>query len=181
MKQGIPYTIIHSRRKTMAVQVKKDGQVVVRCPLWVSDKRAGQFLEEHGAWVAKQYERVQERIRNQVSYDPEQVKAYREEARKILTEKTALWAQRMGVTYGRITIREQTTRWGSCSGKGNLNYNWKLVLLPEELLEYAVVHELAHRKEMNHSERFWNIVEQELPDYRQRRKALRSYEDKINP
>ena len=75
--------------------------------------------------------------------------------------------------YGRITIREQKTRWGSCSSKGNLNFNWKLVLLAPELLDYVVVHELAHRREMNHSKNFWKIVEAELPDYRERRARLK--------
>ena len=79
----------------------------------------------------------------------------------------------MGVDYGRITIREQKTRWGSCSSKGNLNFNWKLVLLAPELLDYVVVHELAHRREMNHSKNFWKIVEAELPDYREQRRRLK--------
>lgn len=158
----IPYTIIHSKRKTMAIQVKKDGQVVVRCPLGMPDQRAVRFLKEHKEWVRQQYGKTVERIRNQVVYTPEQVKRYREEARAMLTEKTRIWAEKMGVTYGRITIRDQSSRWGSCSSKGNLNYNWKLILVPEAAAEYVVVHELAHRKEMNHSSRFWAIVEQEL-------------------
>ena len=79
----------------------------------------------------------------------------------------------MGVNYGRITIREQKTRWGSCSSAGNLNFNWKLVLMPPEILEYVVVHELAHRKEMNHSSKFWAIVEQEMPDYQEWKQRLK--------
>ena len=79
----------------------------------------------------------------------------------------------MGVTCGRISIREQKTRWGSCSGQGNLNFNWKLILMPPEILDYVVVHELAHRKQMNHSPAFWAEVERILPDWRERRRWLR--------
>ena len=79
----------------------------------------------------------------------------------------------MGVSYGRITVREQKTRWGSCSAKGNLNFNWKLILMPEGILDYLVVHELAHRMEMNHSPAFWRVVEREIPDYRERRMWLK--------
>ena len=79
----------------------------------------------------------------------------------------------MGVSYERVSIRAQKTRWGSCSGNGNLSFNWKLSLVPDEILDYVVVHELAHRKEMNHSPRFWAVVEKELPDYRERREKLK--------
>ena len=81
----------------------------------------------------------------------------------------------MGVTYGRITIRAAKTRWGSCSGAGNLNFHWKLILMPDEVLDYVVVHELAHRKQMNHSPAFWAEVEKVLPDYRERRRWLKNW------
>ena len=81
----------------------------------------------------------------------------------------------MGVTYGRISIREQKTRWGSCSSAGNLNFNWRLIFAPESVLDYVVVHELAHRKEMNHSRTFYDIVESILPDYRISRRWLRDH------
>ena len=77
------------------------------------------------------------------------------------------------MTYGRISIREQKTRWGSCSSVGNLNYNWKLVLMPPGVLDYVVVHELAHRREMNHSAAFWKVVTTWMPDYKKYRKWLR--------
>ena len=81
----------------------------------------------------------------------------------------------MGVSYGRISIRAAKTRWGSCSADGNLNFHWKLVLMPPEILDYVVVHELAHRREMNHSDRFWAQVERVLPDYRERRRWLKEH------
>ncbi|WP_460644983.1 M48 family metallopeptidase [Lacrimispora brassicae] len=104
---------------------------------------------------------------------------YKQEARRYLAEKTARWSAVMKVDYGRIAIRNQATRWGSCSARGNLNFNWRLVLLPEELADYVVVHELAHRIHMNHSHRFWEVVERELPDYRLRRRELKRYEAEI--
>lgn len=173
----IKYSIIHSKRKTMALQITRDGQVVVRCPMRMPDSKAREFAESHRAWIESNYKKVQERISSKPVFTEQEVKAYREQARKILTEKTSRWAEKMGVDYGRIAIRQQATRWGSCSVKGNLNYNWKLVLLPEELQDYVVVHELAHRREMNHSPRFWSIVEREIPDYLSRRRQLREFED----
>ena len=171
----IEYSIVRSKRKTMALQITREGQVVVRCPLWVSDARAREFAESHRSWIEKHCEEIKEQISRQPVYTEEEVKAYREKAREVLSEKTAWWAERMGITYGRISIRQQATRWGSCSGKGNLNYNWKLVLLPEDLQDYVVVHELAHRKEMNHSSRFWEIVKKELPDWEDKRRRLRDF------
>ncbi|WP_313183153.1 M48 family metallopeptidase [Lacrimispora sp.] len=104
---------------------------------------------------------------------------YRREARGYLESKAASWSAFMKVDYGKIAIRDQATRWGSCSARGNLNFNWRLVLLPEELADYVVVHELAHRLQMNHSPAFWEIVERELPDYRLRRRELRRYEGEV--
>lgn len=99
---------------------------------------------------------------------------YIEIARDIFCRKTEYYARIMGVTYGRISIREQKTRWGSCSSRGNLNFNWRLILAPEEVLDYVVVHELAHRREMNHSKAFYAVVESVLPHYHAARKWLRN-------
>lgn len=96
----------------------------------------------------------------------------------VIGEGTLLGGK-MGVTYGTISIRQQATRWGSCSSRGNLNFNWTLILTPEPLQDYVVVHELAHRLEMNHSDRFWKIVESQIPDYKERRNLLRTYENQV--
>ena len=134
----IPYTIIHSARRTLGLEVR-DGKVTVRVP-----------------------DRLPELTQSQI----EQMKLEFE-------TKTKKYAAQMNVTYGRITIRNQQTRWGSCSSKGNLNFNYRLFFLPEELRDYVIVHELAHRRQMNHSKLFWAEVEKVLPDYKVRRQALK--------
>ena len=175
----ISYEVVRSRRKTSAIEVKRDGSVVVRCPMWAQDGDIMDFVERHREWILQHRSKVLERAGRRPVYTEAQVREFRQHARWMLAQKTWQWAQKMQVTYGKLTIRQQATRWGSCSAKGNLNFNWKLVLVPEELADYVVVHELAHRKEMNHSPRFWKLVEEQLPDYRERRKRLREYETDI--
>ena len=99
----------------------------------------------------------------------------KQKIKKLIEERVAYYARIMGVTYQRISMRNQKTRWGSCSSQGNLNFNNRLLFVPEELVDYVVVHELAHRKEMNHSKAFWDVVEKYMPDYKERRAKLREY------
>lgn len=100
---------------------------------------------------------------------------YKKNARKIITLRVNQYAKEMGVTYGRISIKSQKTRWGSCSSTGNLNFNWHLVMMPSKILDYVVVHELAHRIEMNHSKEFWEIVSKACPEYKQRKLWLKEH------
>ncbi|MFZ6030225.1 MAG: M48 family metallopeptidase [Chloroflexota bacterium] len=98
---------------------------------------------------------------------------YRRQARQICGERSTAFARQMGVTYARIRISSARTRWGSCSSRGTLSFTWRLVLMPQEIIDYVVVHELAHRCEPNHSPRFWAVVEQYMPDYKRRRAWLK--------
>lgn len=169
----ITYQWIRSRRKMIAIQIDWEGQVIVRTPYGITKRQVEEFLDEKKDWILQTRQRVEKRKTEQIPISEEVRREGIERAKRIFPERTAYFAKRMGVDYGRITIREQKTRWGSCSSKGNLNFNWKLVLLDPELLDYVVVHELAHRREMNHSKNFWKIVEAELPDYRERRRRLK--------
>lgn len=169
----IEYELIRSNRKTVTLQVKPDGSVVVRAPIRLAKYRIAKFVREHEAWILAQQKKAEAYREHVHVITDEERREGIARARKIFPERVTYFAERMGVTYNRITIREQKTRWGSCSSAGNLNFNWKLVLMPPELLDYVVVHELAHRKEMNHSPRFWAVVEKELPDYRERREKLK--------
>lgn len=100
-------------------------------------------------------------------------KWYKNQARKIYLEKLAYYSEIMGLEYNQVRIKNQKTRWGSCSSKGNINLNWRVVMAPEEVINYLIIHELAHLKHMNHSTDFWNLVKKYCPDYVQWRKWLR--------
>lgn len=169
------YVVIKSRRRTLGLQVKEDGQVMVRVPYRVSKKQIESFVQSHEEWIRKNQKKMAEKQNKRILITEQQRAEGIEEALQVIPKRVAYYAARMGVTYGRITIREQKTRWGSCSSKGNLNFNWKLVLTEPELLDYVVVHELAHRIEMNHSADFWEIVEREMPDYKERRRRLKEF------
>ena len=172
----IEYHLIRSDRRSIGIEVDREGKVTVRAPYSCEKKRIERFLLEKENWIRQKVKLQNKNAmkRQEKREMPEaEKKYYRNLAREVLGARTGYYARKMGVTYGRISIREQKTRWGSCSSAGNLNFNWKLVLMPPELLDYVVVHELAHRKEMNHSPRFWAIVERELPDYCNRREKLK--------
>ena len=165
------FTVIRSNRKTVAIQVKSDLTVTVRAPMGVSQREIECFVKEKEGWIQKHLERMKAQMAQYESMPvddltEEELRALADRARRYIPERVAHFAEAMGVTYGRITIRNQKTRWGSCSSRGNLNFNCLLMLTPPEVIDYVVVHELCHRKEMNHSKTFWREVAKVLPDYR---------------
>ena len=182
----IPVEVVYSRRRTIGLEIKADGHVYARVPERIPNQYVMDFIKERQEWIVQKWFLMEEkrRIREQrplpdyVAH-PELEAAYRKRARTQLEARAAYYAGLMGVTYNRIAIRAARTRWGSCSAQGNLNFHWKLILMPPEVLDYVVVHELAHRKEMNHSARFWAEVERILPDYKRRRKWLKDYGSQV--
>ena len=161
--------VIRSRRKTMAMQIRPDGSVLVRAPRFMPQWVIRSFVESRRGWIQNQLKKQEAEQELREATEPlseRELKALSESARRDLTQRCAFWAERVGVTYGRISIRHQRTRWGSCSSKGNLNFNCLLMLAPESVRDYVVVHELCHRKYMNHSPAFWHTVEQAIPDWR---------------
>lgn len=164
--------VIRSNRKTVAIQVNKDLSVTVRVPRRATQKDIERILKEKESWINKHIEKMKEK---KAQYDALEVKRLTnaeiqelaDKALLIIPERVKYFAKLIGVDYGRITIRNQRTRWGSCSSKGNLNFNCLLMLTPPDVLDYVVVHELCHRKEMNHSKAFWNEVEKVLPNYKE--------------
>ncbi len=160
--------IIRSARKTFALELR-GGVLLVRAPLRATGEQIERLLARHQKWIGNARAR-QERCARETAALPalttEELRALADKARAYIPERVKYYAPQIGVTYGRITIRSQKSRWGSCSAKGNLNFNCLLMLSPPEVIDSVVVHELCHRKEMNHSERFYAEVLRVYPDYR---------------
>lgn len=169
--------VIRSARKSIGLEVRADGEVLARIPGRLSDRELKKFLEGHKGWIFDKVRLSGERKENRTTVNAplmeEMTAAETEGMKKRFLERTRHYSSLMGVTFGRITVRNQKTRWGSCSAKGNLNFNYLLYFLPEELLDYVVVHELAHRKHMDHSAEFWAEVGRFFPDYKRCRKKLK--------
>ncbi len=177
-----PVQVIKSSRKSMAIEIRPDLLVLVRVPFAVSEEMVVCFLQKHQEWIEKKIKLMRQKKEEQPEADPlsmEEIKQLADGAARVIPEKASYFARMINVTYGKITIRNQKTRWGSCSAKGNLNFNCLLMFAPEEVLDYVVVHELCHRKEMNHSKAFWNLVEGVLPDYRERRRWLKEHGEEL--
>ena len=167
----VPYQIIRTDRKTVAIQIMPDGKVVVRCPKRMNEEAVIRFVESKSAWIGKHIESIDHQDADKLTAS--EIEQLREQTRQLVTDRIRHYAPMIGVTYGQISIRAQRSRWGSCSSKGNLNFNCLLALVPAEVLDYVVVHELCHRLEMNHSQDFWSQVERVLPNYKTSRKWLK--------
>ena len=184
-------TIIRSNRKTLAIQINPDLSVTVRAPIYASQRDIERILKEKEGWIQKHIEKIreQEAKRKETQgygengeqgeaiereyLSREEIQKLAEKALEYIPKRVSYFAKQIGVTYGKITIRNQKTRWGSCSSKGNLNFNCLLMLTSPEVIDYVVVHELCHRKEMNHSKAFWAEVEKVLPNYKEQAKWLK--------
>lgn len=164
-------SIIRSKRKTISIQITPDAKILVRAPQRVSDKEIDRLLAKKSDWIEKHLEEARIRLAREEAegHKPltnQEIRELADKALEYIPKRVAYFAEIIGVDYGRITIRNQKTRWGSCSSKGNLNFNCLLMLTPPEIIDYVVVHELCHRKEMNHSKSFWNHVANVLPEYK---------------
>ncbi len=164
-------SIVRSNRKTIGICVNEDCTVTVRAPKRASKTEIARVVKKHETWIQKQISRMQKRKEalkesNYHALTKEEIETLADRACEEIPKRVEHFTKRIGVDYGRITIRNPKTRWGSCSAKGNLNFNCLLMLAPPHVIDYVVVHELCHRKEMNHSKQFWTEVARILPDYK---------------
>lgn len=177
----LPYTLIRSNRKSCAISIAPDGQITLRVPMHITEREISRLLTEKRHWIITKYLELQERARNHPVSDLTDAqraaleKRYIAAAKDYFPKRVAYYLQFTGGSYERISIRDQKTRWGSCSAKGTLSFNWRLMLAPPAVLDYVVVHELCHLTYMNHSAAFWQKVESIYPDYRSSRRWLKDH------
>jgi len=174
---AVPYRIRkHPRSRQLRITINALGEVIVTIPRWASFRSGVAFAKEHTQWVQKHLDGAAERLeyRNGLGVE-EHFNKYREEARRFIRRKIEQWNAVYGFSYGSVAIRNQATRWGSCSRQNNLNFNYRLMFLDEKLVDYVIVHELCHTQEHNHSSDFWKLVQKTIPDYQARRNELQKY------
>lgn len=173
----IRYTLKeYSQSKHVRLSVHSDGQVIISAPKGMHKGFIESFIHQKADWLAK---KIQEFARLTPLLPPKvaqaQYQRYRKQARSLAWERIGAMEHIYGVQVNRVIIRNQKTRWGSCSKKGNLNFNYHIIFLSSEQLDYVIAHELAHLREFNHSRHFWTLVAQVSPEYRKVKKELRQY------
>ena len=172
----ITYIIQKSRRRSISVSVMTDNRVLVKAPYGTSELTVQEFLISKKNWITKHLEKQIREVEKAESLgllSADEIKQIKKQARKIIPQRVEYWANKIGVTYGRIAIRLQSSRWGSCAQNGNLNFNCLLVIMPPEIMDSVVVHELCHRKHMNHSKEFYAEIDRVFPDYKRCNKWLK--------
>ena len=172
----ITYIIQKSRRRSISVSVLSDGRVLVKSPYRTTEQSVQEFLASKKAWITKQIEKQNLQIQKAKELgflSEDEIRQIKKKAKTIIPDRVGYYANRIGVTYGRISIRLQSSRWGSCTANGNLNFNCLLALMPLEILDSVVVHELCHRKHMNHSKEFYEEIDKFFPDYKRCDKWLK--------
>jgi predicted metal-dependent hydrolase len=170
----ITYTIKTFRRsKRIRLIVHRGGDVVLTRPYWVTVQQAERFLMEKFEWLLEKVDVMRRKKRHFLEQGSEQdYRRMKDEVLKTVHRKLRRFNKAYGFEYGKVAIRNQKTRWGSCSRQGNLSFNYKIGLLPDRCMDYIIVHELCHLKEFNHSRRFWNLVAQTIPDHEEIRDEI---------
>jgi len=177
MKLEAKITIKKSSRRTISLTINDDGSLLVRAPYFATTKQINEFILSKQKWIQNSITKIRERTHQAKRFeeliDPNRINEYREKARSLLTERTDYYSEKYDLPYLRIRINSAKTRWGSCNHKNGLNFNWKILFAPPEVLDYLVVHELAHTIHKNHQKEFWNKVEFMHPSYKSSRKWLK--------
>lgn len=173
--QKVDYLLKRSKRpRSIRLAIYKDGSFIVTAPYFVDVNKIELCVIKKIDWVIKKINYFKNNPKIILSIDTKKdFVLYKEKAKVYVEERLKYFNPFYGFNWNRVTIKNTKSRWGSCSKKGNLNFNYKIILLPVHLADYIIVHELCHLKEMNHSSKFWSLIEKQIPDYKNYRKELR--------
>lgn len=172
----LTYIIKKSWRRSISVSVLPDNRILVKTPYLATERAVKDFLVTKKEWISKQIEKQnieKEQAESLGFFSAEDIKKIKKQAKEIIPERVDYWAKIIGVSYDKISIRLQSSRWGSCSNNGNLSFNCLLVIMPPEVMDSVIVHELCHRKHMNHSKKFYAEIDKVFPDYKKHNKWLK--------
>ncbi len=174
-KMSMDFELKRSKRKSISLIVKKDLSVIVRAPLRMANKEIEIFVNKHTEWIIKQKNKIGELYKEQEArkLSETEIVILKERAREVMPDKTAYFSKITGLNPNNVKITSAVTRWGSCSSRNNICYPYRIMLLPEDIIDYIVVHELCHIKEKNHSVRFYSLLQSFIPDYKDREKKLK--------
>jgi len=169
--QTIEYTLRKRRKqKNYSLAVQREGRITLTVPYWITLRGAEKFILEKKNWLLVVLQKYPQAAPTHVR--KKHYAEHKEAAREFVQNRLVILNSAYGYTYKRVSIRVNTSRWGSCSEKGNLNFDYRIIFLPRHLQDYLLVHELCHLREMNHSTRFWNCVAQTLPNHKELRNEL---------
>lgn len=176
-----------TNRKSISIQIKENLSIQVRAPLYTNPKQVDAFIEQHKDWIYDKWVALQSRLPIKEILSPAQEKhvktlenKFRKAAKNYIPYRVEYFHKFTGGNYTSITIRDQKSRWGSCSSKGTLSFNYRLMMAPSHILDYVVVHELCHLTHLNHSKEFWAMVGSIIPDYKECKKWLKEHGNELS-
>jgi predicted metal-dependent hydrolase len=164
----------HPRARRYIIRVRPDGTVRVTVPRWGSRRHAELFAAEQRPWIDRQRRHAEANRQAGVQRPPEELKQLRKRASQELPQRLFELAQQHGISVAKVSVRNQRWRWGSCSPKGHICLNWRLVLMPDAVRDYVIIHELMHLRRLDHSPMFWRLVAAACPDFEMARTWLRN-------
>ncbi len=159
-------TVIRSKRKTLSIEIRADGHLIIRAPEKMSYSEIERFINKKSDWIENTLNKYKPSEDDTFQrFTADEINNFKKKAEEMIPSKVKKYAGLLNVKYNKISIKSPKTRWGSCSSAGNLNFNCLIVLFPDRVIDSIIVHELCHRKEMNHSNRFYNEILSVFPDY----------------
>ncbi|MFH1542590.1 MAG: M48 family metallopeptidase [bacterium] len=162
--------LIRSKRRTISLEIDAAANLIVRAPKRIPLAEVERLVRQKEAWIVKKQTEMRQRVETFIVID----ETGRENAYQVIKQRLDLYAERFGLKYKKFSLSNARRRWGSCTSKGSIRINWRLINAPVEVLDYVIIHELMHLREPNHSSRFWRLVEERVANYRLHRKWLKS-------